>query len=151
MVHILAAANVGRSTFYEHYKSKDHLLNESLQAPLSQLANAIVPDWPCLEIEGVLRHFLENKAFSRTMLNGSTKRQILETLEKLFYENFVQLRLRAEDYAIPLKTVASACAGAQLAPVITWINDVEYCDIGKLAQFLLEVPQNVVKGARRSL
>src|SRR5215469_9258439 len=66
---IVERANVGRSTFYEHFENKEDLFRTSLARPLAVLATAVLPrDDGALEM--ILAHFLENRRFALNVLNG---------------------------------------------------------------------------------
>jgi len=67
---IVERANVGRSTFYEHYDSKDALLSESVSGPFQTLAAIVgLTELPPALI-GTVAHFRENQRVSRTLLGG---------------------------------------------------------------------------------
>src|ERR1700761_1440933 len=60
---IAARADIGRSTFYEHYKSKDDLLRHSLARPFTAIAQIVVD--PSQEaLLPTLAHFRENRALA---------------------------------------------------------------------------------------
>lgn len=54
-------ANVGRSTFYMHYKSKDDILRKSMTNPSSSLAALVGGDLDASLVTPILEHFKEQK------------------------------------------------------------------------------------------
>ena len=63
---IVALANVGRSTFYEHYKSADDIHLQAMPRPFAILADAAAGMGDEARLTGLLRHFWENRQLART-------------------------------------------------------------------------------------
>ena len=107
-------ANVGRSTFYEHFKTKSDLLKHSLETPFGALASIVganaLPDF----LVPLLQHFRDNHALGRVLFNGPT-RLILHRV----------LAGHIQDYLpphppLPRPLLASQIAAAQLALLEPW-------------------------------
>lgn len=60
---IIERADVGRSTFYEHYL-------DALRAPLGVLADAIAGQGETGPLVWLMEHFWQNRARARTLLSG---------------------------------------------------------------------------------
>lgn len=100
-------AGVARSTFYEHFQSRDDVLRESMRAPLQPLADlaGTRPDEERAAL--VLEHFREGKALSLALLDGPSGALVRD--------------LMAEMIGGDAKT-AYAIAGAQLALIGAWLT-----------------------------
>lgn len=120
---ILERADVGRSTFYEHYRDKDEVLRTSLAPPLSALAD-LVDGGPDVErLTHVLGHFFENRRLARDLLRDAAGRQVARVLREL-----IEARLERVDGArrpgmAPIRLVASEVAGAQLGLIQAWFSE----------------------------
>ena len=135
---IIEHANVGRSTFYEHFENKDDILRRSLRPVFGVLADALGTAQPPAELEEVLAHFRENARLARAMLNGSTHYLMLGILADLIEERLSAVRARAGDAVkpIPVSLVAASLAGAQLALVEAWLSSKAPCSCAQLARAL---------------
>lgn len=133
---VIAAAGIGRSTFYEHYAGADALLLESMRAPLSGLADAILGREPSDELFGLLRHFWENRRRGREMLTGRLRSRV----ETLFVE-IIEERLPPTMAALPRRLVARQIAEASLAPIRAWLIGEASCPPDALAEGLRNAAQ----------
>ncbi len=67
---IVDRADVGRSTFYDHFTSVDDAVRHALARPFGQLADAIAGGCSATELSPLLGHFWENRRAGRAILWG---------------------------------------------------------------------------------
>jgi AcrR family transcriptional regulator len=80
---ICDAGNVGRSTFYAHYKSKQDLLEVSLQRPSAGLAACVAGDATPQELLPLLAHFGQQKPVNRVFFETPIRAIWVRTLARL--------------------------------------------------------------------
>jgi AcrR family transcriptional regulator len=132
---IIAHANVGRSTFYEHFENKDDILRRSLRPVFGVLADAVGTTQPRGELEDILMHFRQNARLTRALLQGATHYLMSQILAELIEERLRSLPVSSRDAkpAIPLPSIAAHLAGAQLALIDWWLSSKAPCSCEALA------------------
>lgn len=120
---VIAQANVGRSTFYEHFRSKGDLLRASIEAPFTCLAAMVAPAAASAHIIPVLRHFRDNQHVARVLLGPSTRPLLGQALAAL-----IVARL-ARPPSFPAEIAARMIADAQLALIDAWILGRPACTV----------------------
>jgi AcrR family transcriptional regulator len=124
---ILDRADVGRSTFYAHFRDKDDLLTsgiyEALQSIRSTAAASDPFAWFSLPIfEHIHRHRLEGKAApveGRTAIHSRLQRTIEELITDEVVRRFTRRRVSAIPAELAVKYVAS-----MFVLVLNWWMDV---------------------------
>ncbi len=124
---IVAQANVGRSTFYEHYRSADDVFMEAVSRPLSILADAAAGRAGAERLEWLLRHFWENRQRAREMLAGRQGERVARLLAEM-----VEARLDGR-FAMPIRLAAVQLAECAFAPVRSWLMAEAACAPEQLA------------------
>ena len=118
---IAEAANVGRSTFYQHYSGKLAMLKESIQTPSRHLA-AIVGDNPAPEaLVPLLLHFWEQRRHNRVFFSEPVRGVWARVTAKLIEPRFAKL-VRGARPLIPLPLAALQIAEAQLGLIVGWLT-----------------------------
>lgn len=125
---LIAQANVGRSTFYEHFRSKGDLLRASIEAPFTCLAAMVVPAASPTHIIPVLRHFRDNQQVARVLLGSSTRSLLSQALAAL-----IALKLDGTR-SFPVEIAARMIADAQLALIDAWILGRPACTVEAAAE-----------------
>ncbi len=125
---IIARANVGRSTFYEHYRSADHLHLDALARPFAALADAAAGKGDERRLEQLLIHFWENRQRAREHMGGREGERAARLLADM-----VEARLEDLDMAIPTRLAALQLAGAAMGPVRGWLTAEGSCTAAALA------------------
>lgn len=127
---IVAQANVGRSTFYEHYKGADDIHMAALARPFAILADAAAGEGDEARLAGLLAHFWENRQRARESFMGRMHDKVGRLLAAM-----VEERLRPDEaqLAVPLRLAAMPLAEAALAPIRGWVTAEAPCGADALA------------------
>lgn len=131
---IAARANVGRSTFYEHYRAKHDLLRASLARPFSILADLVEPGCAIGPATALLRHFRDHQQVARVLLGWPTRPLLGQTLATLIVERLKRRGIGVP--RIPLDVTARQIADAQLALVEMWVQGRPGLDLDIAAEAL---------------
>ncbi|WP_167094399.1 TetR/AcrR family transcriptional regulator [Massilia frigida] len=127
-------ANVGRSTFYEHYRTKHDLLRASIVGPFSILADLVGPTRSTGYVTALLRHFRDNQQVARVLLGWPTRPLLGQTLADLIAE---RLKRHPAGFArVPHEVIARQIADAQLSLVESWVQGRPHLDLDVVADAL---------------
>lgn len=126
---IVEKANVGRSTFYEHYRGAEDIHMEALARPFAILADAAAGAGEAERLGHLLGHFWENRQRARDSLAGRSGERAAKMLADL-----VEHRLDGIALAVPKRLAAVQLAASALAPVRAWLQAEASCAPGALAK-----------------
>jgi AcrR family transcriptional regulator len=139
---IIERANIGRSTFYEHYRNKDEVLAESIQMPFAMLAATVDQDFDIARLRAVLDHVWQNRINARSIFTGAARRAVARILARMIGARIAARHKGAEAVASPTARIAAiALADSQLAPIAAWISGELSCTSTELASVLLGIAQ----------
>jgi AcrR family transcriptional regulator len=131
---IIRRADVGRSTFYEHFRSKDDLLRQSLSGVLAAVADAVEDGCDLARLRWMLEHFGENSRLARGLVNGPSARQVVAVLAGLIDERLTaRCRQLGRTPALPLDLVAAGAAEGLLGLVRAWLDRGASCPSATVA------------------
>lgn len=121
---VAAAADVGRSTVYEHFRGLDDLLGHSLRPLLAPLARGLSEASVPASAIKALEHLWENRRLARTLLTGDTYGIVLRSFAAEFAGALAGLGVTAGagEPALGRDLIALQLAAGQLAVLAAWLS-----------------------------
>lgn len=127
---VLRDADVGKSTFYAHYRGKDDLLAQALSVLYVALADwferVLAAEEPA-DFESLLRHMRANQRLFRRLTTGAATAAYLRSQPR--FARMIEVRMaryclaRSLGERVPLTYAAAAIANSLLALLREWIVD----------------------------
>jgi len=114
-------ANVGRSTFYMHYKGKEDILKQSMTHPSQPLASIVGGDMAPEALLPILKHFQEQRRTNRIFFNWPIRPIWVKCLAEMI-EPRVATAARRTRPILPAPLIALQIAEAQIALVAHWLQ-----------------------------
>jgi AcrR family transcriptional regulator len=121
---VLDRADVGRSTFYAHYRDKEALLTatfDEMRAQLQGELDAHVPGDPARPAELLFEHAHRNQRVYRALCGRRGGEVVLRHLHGMISE-LLRDPLRAHDPTIPVELAVEFHASATLGLLRWWID-----------------------------
>lgn len=142
-------ADVGRSTFYLHFSSKNDLLQQSLgelRDGLIAHAATSSENNPCASVlNGLLNHMLEELPVFSTVI-GRRSAQIVASNFKTMVCELIELELkRIEHPAADNPLLIRFLAGGIHETMTWWVDAVQPCSIGELEERLYQAVDTVLE------
>ena len=154
---IVDRANVGRTTFYAHYSSKDELFMSCHKAIVSEFHSLhprsreelLSPEAPP-GMTSAYRHLLDARALLYPIFQGKDSLLILRRIRDRSAQE-IEVSLRAAfaeaNSAIPLDVLANYLAGAQIALVQWWLDKRQPHTPEKLARTFHRLQRAAIRDA----
>jgi len=157
--NIVDRANVGRTTFYKHYSSKDELfmscheavVNKFRIGPLHPLSREemLSPEAPP-GMTSAYRHLEDGRALLYSIFQGKDGLLLLRRIRD-WSAREIEANLRAAfaeaDSAIPFDVLANYLAGAQIALVQWWLEKHQPYTLENLAQTFHRLQRSAIRDA----
>jgi AcrR family transcriptional regulator len=127
VLDVVARSGVARSTFYEHFQSREDLLRESMRGPFETLAQLALPGCDLARVASMLDHFMQNRTMAKSLMANPGTDALVEVLSEI---------LETRCGVNVCGTSARAAAGAQMALISSWLDGKEKRTARDLAQVL---------------
>lgn len=136
---VVRDADVGRSTFYQHYSGKEDLLLESMGGILDVLAGVCLDESDAGALERILSHFWQNRTLARELFSGPPSAHVLPRITGELARRIelgIQESLGASGTtpAIAPRLIAIQTSEAQLAVIKAWLSGRGSATPGELAR-----------------
>ena len=114
-------ANVGRSTFYEHFDSKEDILWTCMSRMFSVFAECVATDSQPERLQTVLEHLWQNRRLADAIFTGTPRLILSRSLAELIEKRLSEMVGKRRGLVTP-RLAAIQVAEAQLVLVETWLR-----------------------------
>jgi len=142
---IVERANVGRSTFYTHFRGRHDILKASLTFTSLPLARAATEAVDAQSLLGLFAHFRQHRQLARAFTTGGMRQLWARRLAELIEPGLTVLARRSG--AVPLlppPLAALAIAELQLGLVLHWLASHAPPEASTAAEALIAVSRGAV-------
>lgn len=127
---LLDHADVGRSTFYSHYRGKDDLLLGSFEHMLERLDKSMGPADPANQrlapVRELFAHVGESRSFHRALVRGGMLDRLYQAganqLSRTIEHRLGALPNQPGDATVPRSVTAQALAGSLFGLLRWWVD-----------------------------
>jgi AcrR family transcriptional regulator len=121
---ICDTANVGRSTFYVHYQSKDDLLSEGMNDLRDMLAGQIAKlDEPGFYfLPGLLEHMAEQREVFKAAIGRRSGHGVARRFKEMVFQ-LVEIELNRRDHPARLKPWTARYVAGGIVDAMSWWVD----------------------------
>lgn len=131
---LIEAAGVGRSTFYEHFRSKDDVLVAVIDPLFTPLADAAAGRGVVVVVQAILVHLWDQRAAARLLFEPPLAARLHRKLAAM-----IETRLDPGGGAAPAGLIATGRAAATLATLRAWLAGEAPCAAPDLARHLVGI------------
>lgn len=117
---IAARANVGRSTFYMHFRSKEDILQHTLSHPNGALARMLDADAVAAEVVPMLEHFHSQRRINRVFYAEPVRTIWVRHLAGMLEARLAQRKCSKPKLPLPL--IAYHLADLQIGLIAKWLQ-----------------------------
>ena len=127
---IIDKADVGRSTFYDHFKGKDDVLVSSIEPLFDVLADAASGNVVRERLFLVLSHFWDQRALARIIFSSALFFKLSRKLADMIEERLTN------GGSAPPRLIAVERATSTLGTIKAWLAGEFSCDIDAFTDYL---------------
>ncbi|MGY4397490.1 AcrR family transcriptional regulator [Sphingomonas sp. UYAg733] len=131
--HLIAEADIGRSTFYEHFRNKDDVLVAVIDPIFGPLADAATGRGNMARLRMMLDHMWQQRALARVIFDPDRLPKLQRRLAAMIDE-----RLEGVSATMPHALIATAAAAGQLAMLRMWLVGEVACPVTVFARHLTD-------------
>jgi AcrR family transcriptional regulator len=131
--HLIAEADIGRSTFYEHFRSKDDVLLSAVGPVLRPLASAATGRGAKAQVVAILSHMWDRRSVGRVILGSATGAKMQRALAAMILDNM----RKGDPGNASAAMQAAAAAAAQMAMLRLWVKGEVSCTADALAGLMI--------------
>jgi AcrR family transcriptional regulator len=134
-------ANVGRSTFYDHFQTKDEILLASMGWMFSILADTTDPDVPPGELDNLVSHFWTNRQLANVILAPPVEGKLRRALASRI-EDCLGIKSRSRSDPTSIKIAAVRIAAGQLGLLAAWTKGEVSANTASIGEAIRHLSRN---------
>jgi len=150
--HIIDRANIGRSTFYSHYETKDELLADSLEFMLEMLNNHLNHDISkgrIIPARELFEHIKEDSRFMKALVKAGSENLFFDKATSNWNKNISVYILsqipEGKETAVPIPLLTGYICNTLIYLLRWWINDKMKVSPVHMEQYFLELVNPSIK------
>lgn len=131
---IVARADIARSTFYQHFNSKEAVLCAVVRPIIAPLAEAVRSISTPPHLPYVTQHLWDNRKLARELFAGTARRALIRLLADMIETSVVEPA--GAGTGLPQRLKAIHAANAQIGLLEEWLTGKHHCSNDQIAASL---------------